>query len=90
MDSQSDRLNDGVVRRSRPFGRQSAKWSVPRSCDPPCSAMKPTAERRTHSSLTPGRLRSSARSMSSVWHQPTSSDPGGLGHALPSAMILAS
>ena len=32
--------------------------------------MKPTAERRTHSSRTPGRLRSSARSMSSVWHQP--------------------
>jgi hypothetical protein len=31
--------------------------------------MKPTAERKTHSSLTPGKLRSSARSISSVWQE---------------------
>ena len=68
MDSQPAWLNDGVIRGADCSAARLASWSVPRSCDPPWSAMKPTEERKTHSSLTPGKLRSSARSIPPVCH----------------------
>ena len=63
VEPQSTRLEEREIRGTGLLGRSAGHPCVPRSCDPPCSAMRPTADRSSQISLTPGKDKSSAKSM---------------------------